>query len=100
MSPHSPFRFMSLIRLLFLVLFLQWLFTSPDESGVHSAPLSPRESANTRFFRNLLYSGAGFNRTLMYHKDDVTPELVKELRKDPDMVRDPPPLNITGLVGV
>lgn len=97
MSTQSPSASSCMLRLL-LALMLWWLMAALlTESGlVQSAPLTPRESsANTRFFRNLIYSGVGFNRTMMYHKDEITPDLVKMLRKDPDSVSDPPPLNIT-----
>ena len=37
-------------------------------------------SMNTRYFQHLLATGKGFNRTVLVHKDQVTPEIVDMLR--------------------
>ena len=43
-------------------------------------------SFNTRYFKNLLYSSPTFNRTILFHKNQVNPDLVRLLRNNPDVV--------------
>jgi len=91
MSTQSPLASMALCLLLSLMLLLS-LFEgqSSNYGAVCAAPLSIRKtSANTQFFKNLIYSGVGFNRTMMYHKDEVTSELVELLRNNPEAVLSP-----------
>ena len=71
--------------LLFSCLLLVVLVFSCILHPVTSAPLSVRESSlNTNIFKKRVFACKDFNCSLLFRKDEVTPELVEELRNNPD----------------
>lgn len=60
--------------------------TNHDHShSTHQNSLSPTDLiSNTEYFRQMLSNGSGFNKTILFKREDVTDNIVKILRNNPN----------------
>ncbi|UXI20589.1 serine dehydratase [Sarcoptes scabiei] len=57
---------------------------SSEKTTVTTSTLAHLTQSNADYFRHLLTKGIGFNKTILFHHDEVTSEIVKKLRTNPN----------------
>lgn len=81
---HRFYRSIMLNRLIMILLILMYSIILMAQS--RTLVNEPSSSSNTNYFRNLLSNGIGFNKTILFEREEVTSDIVKILRENPDQL--------------
>lgn len=77
---HRCYRsIMMFNRLIIMLIIMYSIVLMAQSRTLVSDPIS-----NTNYFRNLLSNGIGFNKTILFEREEVTSDIVKILRENPD----------------